>query len=504
MVGAWPAAVADLETAAKLRPCAAAHARLAEGRLQLGDYDGARLALAAAQQAEDAAECSELPALEAEVRQRSAALQTAAALQTQASPEPEPEPEPAPTSALVQFDQTQLCQPCDAPPAQAGEYLGSLCWAPDEVWPSPLCRAPPGATVPLADWASALAARMPPDAAMGSLPPQVLDGLSFPYSAAWALRKLAVAPVGPAPFHLVVLGASARVEQRLAHTDDDRLPGGYWAELLHLCRSFDDAGMGALSLVLHLVGPEVATEAPQTVKLAAGDSLRIEYHASDALSFIEDHPTLFQRDDNKPADADATAADGQKEASTSGSGGSKTNSGSAAAACEGWRCLTVAYHPGFGTGDPRLLNSWLPAVRQLVLLGVPTVCTCPNMVVDGAGEVAVLAQAFAARVINLSAGDASTTEAAEAEAEAEAVANPFAGPSLHKERDASGLVDLSWCPNRFIYAFAGRVEGAGPMPELEEHNSPVQLVRTDCSGLQCMANHALMFAKMRRVADQLR
>ena len=42
------------------------------------------------------------------------------------------------------------------------------------------------------------------------------------------------------------------------------------------------------------------------------------------------------------------------------------------------------------------------------------------------------------------------------------------------------------------------------MPELEEHNSPVQLVRKDCSGLQCMANHALMFAKMRRVADQLR
>ena len=34
-------------------------------------------------------------------------------------------------------------------------------------------------------------------------------------------------------------------------------------------------------------------------------------------------------------------------------------------------------------GDRGLLTSWLPALRQLALLGVPMVSTCPNMVVDG-------------------------------------------------------------------------------------------------------------------------
>ena len=118
------------------------------------------------------------------------------------------------------------------------------------------------------------------------------------------------------------------------------------------------------------------------------------------------------------------------------------------------------------------------------------------MIVDGAGEVAVLTQAFGARVISLYGEDL---------AAAHAVTNPFAGASLHAERDTSGLIDLSWKPNRFIYAFAGRVKDAEPMPEMEEDQADMVLAhKTGCSGLLCTANHALMFAKMRRVADQLR
>ena len=128
-------------------------------------------------------------------------------------------------------------------------------------------------------------------------------------------------------------------------------------------------------------------------------------------------------------------------------------------------------------------------------LEVPTICTCPNLVVDGAGEVAVLTQALGARVINLYGEDLTATQA---------IANPFAGASLHAERDTSGLIDLSWRPNHFIYAFSGRLNDAGPMPEMEDQADLVLAHKMGCSGLLCVANHALMFAKMRRVADQLR
>ena len=487
MLGAWPAAVGELEAAAELRPCAEAHARLAEGRLQLGDYGGARLALAAAQGSADAGDCAELPGLEAEIRQRGdAATERPATPQPQPEPELEPEPEPEAGPGPEPELSSLLCQPCEA--VSVGEYLGSLCWAPDAVWLSPLSPVVPGAVVPLHGWEAALAARLPPDAASAAVAAPVLDGLSFPLSLAWALRKLAAAPgAGPEPFHIVVLGASALVEQRLLHADGQR-PGGYWTELLQLC--------SAKQVHLHLVGPEVVAEEPVTVEVAAAagaadsagsSSLRVECHVSDALSFIEGHSSMFQR---KPPSAVGEQVDGE---------------------LEGWRCVAVAYHPGFGTGDPRLLQSWLPAVRQLVMLGVPTVCTCPNMIVDGAGEVAVLRQVFEARLIRLEPAadgdDAGEEGTGEPEGDVQAVANPFAGPSVHKEYDPSGLLDLSWRPNHLIYAFAGRVKGAGPLPDLDEHedrNAEGWKAKTSCTGLLCSANHALMFAKMQRVAQQLR
>lgn len=495
MLGAWPAAVDDLEKAAELQPCAGAHARLAEARLQLGDYSGAFSALAAAKQADDAAECAELPALEAEAVQRSNALPpqssepqrpTVAQPNIEGEREPEPEgtwtPQPEPEPEPRHTPDLTLCQPCSASPAPPGKYRGSLRWAPGAAWPSPLRRASAGADVPLTDWASALATRMPLSvgALPSALPAQVIDGLSFPYSVAWALRKLSFIPVG-FEFHICVLGASARVEQQLLHADNEQ-PGGYWVELLHLCRWTDDSGKTVLpSLVVHLVGPEVTVEDPQTVELADAGSLRVECHASDALPFIDAHPTLFQR--SRLSGPLVSNSDERAEDST----------GTAA----GWGCLAIAYHSGFGTGDPALLHSWLPALRRLVMLGVPTVCTCPNMVVDGAGEVAVLTQALGARVIDLTASEDSL-------ATVQAIINPFAGASLHVERDTSGLIDLSWRPNQFIYAFWGRVKDAGPMPELEDQRDMALAHKMGCSGLVCVANHALMFAKMRRVAEQLR
>eukprot|EP01047_Picozoa_sp_COSAG01_P019441 COSAG01_NODE_1079_length_11822_cov_4.368762_9_plen_84_part_00 len=41
--------------------------------------------------------------------------------------------------------------------------------------------------------------------------------------------------------------------------------------------------------------------------------------------------------------------------------------------------------------------SWLPLVCALLRSGVPTLATCPNLIVDGAGECAVRAMRGAAR-----------------------------------------------------------------------------------------------------------
>ena len=70
MLSNWRAAAVDLEAAAVLRPCAVAHARVAEARVQLGDLAGARLALGAAKGAADAAECTELHSLEVQCKWR--------------------------------------------------------------------------------------------------------------------------------------------------------------------------------------------------------------------------------------------------------------------------------------------------------------------------------------------------------------------------------------------------------------------------------------------------
>jgi len=102
------------------------------------------------------------------------------------------------------------------------------------------------------------------------------------------------------------------VEQRLLHTDGKSSPprpAGYWTELLHCHRAH---------IVLHLVGPEVAAQEPIAVCGDGDDggSLRVECHATDALSFLTSHEALLQR---KPAES------GQAP------------------------CVCIAYHPGFGT-----------------------------------------------------------------------------------------------------------------------------------------------------------
>jgi hypothetical protein len=102
LVGNWRAAVADLDVVARLRPRApAAHARLAEGRLHLGDYGGARRALQAARVAAAAAAAQgeveegaaelDLAQLGAEIERRCVALAPRPAPQPQPQPEPEPE-----------------------------------------------------------------------------------------------------------------------------------------------------------------------------------------------------------------------------------------------------------------------------------------------------------------------------------------------------------------------------------------------------------------------------
>jgi hypothetical protein len=104
----------------------------------------------------------------------------------------------------------------------------------------------------------------------------------------------------------------------------------------------------------------------------------------------------------------------------------------------------------------------------------------------------------------------------------EPLQNPFAGATVHAETDQSGLeLDLSWSSNAFVYAFGGRRSDAPPLPPLSNAAAAAgggrQVVGSfangscvdECcgaegaGGLCCEASHALMFAKMHRVALQL-
>ena len=123
------------------------------------------------------------------------------------------------------------------------------------------------------------------------------------------------------------------MEQRLLHTDGKSSPprpAGYWTELLHCHRAH---------IVLHLVGPEVTPQEPIAVCGDGDDggSLRVECHATDALSFLTSHEALLQR---KPAES------GQPP------------------------CVCIAYHPGFGT----VRNTHPPFLPQT---HARPLCKCP-------------------------------------------------------------------------------------------------------------------------------
>ena len=71
----------------------------------------------------------------------------------------------------------------------------------------------------------------------------------------------------------------------------------------------------------------------------------------------------------------------------------------------------------------------------------------------------------------------------------------YCQPDLH---DLLRVDDSTAC----VVRFRTISQGAGPMPAIEEHRD--LLAKKDCTGLRCLAHHALMFAKLSRVAMQLR
>ena len=169
--------------------------------------------------------------------------------------------------------------------------------------------------------------------------------------------------------------------------------------------------------------------------------------------------------------------------------------------------------------------------------------TCPNMIVDGVGEAAVM-QSLSARfllpdpttaaapttAVGTDSGDDSSSGSGDGTTAAAGLGlglegmgppptpmgNPFVGATLHREVDPSGQLDLSWSSNRYAYAYAGRLQGVPPLPPPPSSSGGgggavgVQVgafaAAGDCcgsgggGGMCCAASHALMFAKMHRVA----
>jgi hypothetical protein len=249
--------------------------------------------------------------------------------------------------------------------------------------------------------------------------PTLLDGLSYPMTLVWVMRKLALrlpnAQHKRAPLTIVAIGAANRSEERLLHQTT------YWAEIgTWICAS---------EINLWLVGPEVTKEG------AKGPPKRLPVHAKGGTpvvarcyrgtlrEFMSAEPALFTRDCR----------------------------GSASPEGSGANTIIVGFNTGSGSGVAKLMQSWSLDLVAVVNSGLPAIFTCANDYSDLAGETVIMKNILGAKFL------------------LEGTPSPFKAVTVLKTEEGKADSDGSWsCSSCFAYCVQGQRDAtsSSPVPAL--------------------------------------
>lgn len=268
-------------------------------------------------------------------------------------------------------------------------------------------------------WDAWLRSRCPagPDAAVAGATSDLsmIDGLSFPLTVMFGLRRLGLAPgdlrqagyTTGLVLRIVVAGATASAEQRLVHDS------GYWAEL--------GLAYSEWTVELIFVGPEcdpnfLARRAPRLASNMTSSALR-----SSVAALLQARPELCRWD---PGSKSSPAA----------------------------ITVIMGYNPGFGSGSAALMRSWAPDLQQIAASGLPCIFSQANDYSDVRGELAVLRHVVGARWVSAP------------------MRNPFHMATTTTSGPANATDGRGWsCGNSFLYAIQGFAGGqAGPKLNLAD------------------------------------
>ena len=169
----------------------------------------------------------------------------------------------------------------------------------------------------------------------------IIDGLSFPCSAIFALEKLGLKAHCKGELDIVILGATYKAEVRILEETD------YWSEIgRHL----------NLKLRLWFVGPELrGPKGVSSKKKTSKKKQKGNYHffQGTACAFFKSHPELLS-DDNQN------------------------------------QLVLIGFNPGFGSGCKDLLESWLTDLKFIADNELTCIFTQANDFSDLRGEVTIL------------------------------------------------------------------------------------------------------------------
>jgi hypothetical protein len=264
--------------------------------------------------------------------------------------------------------------------------------------------------------------------------PTLLDGLSYPMTLVWVLRKLALrAPTAQhkrTPLTIVAIGAANRSEERLLHQTT------YWAEIgTWICAS---------EINLWLVGPEVTKEGAKSppkrlpVHAKGGTPVVARCYRGTLREFMAAEPALFAKD--------------RKGSTTPGEPGAST--------------IIAGFNTGSGSGVAKLMQSWSLDLVAVVNSGLPAVFTCANDYSDLAGETVIMKNILGAKFL------------------LDGAPSPFKAVTVLKTDQSKADSDNSWsCSSCFAYCVQGQREATSsfPVPALSRCVSLGRLHRANCS-----------------------
>lgn len=246
-----------------------------------------------------------------------------------------------------------------------------------------------------------------------NLQPEQLDAMSFPITALDVLYRLeragtvtlgtggAAATAPPARITLVVVGASAKAEERLLRQST------YWAEIgRHLPNAH---------VHLELVGLEIAPrkKASKRRGRGGGGGARQAVDGTTNMTSSVFKGTLRQW----------------------------MGSECAAHVKEKRQLVVIGYNTGLGSGELSLMASWLPDLIALIKAGLPAAFTCANEAADLFGETRVMGKLLKARFV------------------VEPYKNKWHAVTTYRCEGEQGEKEYT-CANSFVYAVCGTADSS--------------------------------------------